>query len=375
MHLAARLWPLTARPSDRASGLWLELAGGPALSGTLVRGSFEAGLGYAFKTKRHITIGPSLRYLQVVQPDDSMGPADAKLGLLGIEVMFYTETPPPPSPAPVTTVHLEAPSPPPPDTDGDGRSTRGQVPDDPEDKDGFEDADGCPDPDNDKDEIPDKEDGARTPATVDGVEDADGCPDTGIIELIDDRVVLEEQVLFKNERARVKTSGRKALGAVVAMWKQHPEWDRMEIEGHADSRGKAQFNTWLSDERAKRVSTALVQLGFPSDRLSGKGFGSSRPRDLGSTAEAMQRNRRVELVVVLERPATEPTQPAVAPATVASPPRSRRARPIPAPTPAGAPAGVRRERHARPGAAPRAVGGARRGGGWLLRSHRRRALR
>jgi outer membrane protein OmpA-like peptidoglycan-associated protein len=53
-----------------------------------------------------------------------------------------------------------------------------QCPDDPEDKDGFQDADGCPDPDNDKDGIPDVADKCpNEPEDKDGFEDLDGCPD------------------------------------------------------------------------------------------------------------------------------------------------------------------------------------------------------
>ncbi|MBL9038109.1 MAG: OmpA family protein, partial [Archangium sp.] len=49
---------------------------------------------------------------------------------------------------------------------------------DPEDRDTFEDGDGCPDPDNDKDGVPDVKDRcALVPETVNGFEDTDGCPD------------------------------------------------------------------------------------------------------------------------------------------------------------------------------------------------------
>lgn len=51
-------------------------------------------------------------------------------------------------------------------------------PDDPEDKDQFEDLDGCPDPDNDQDGIPDLRDQCPNKAEdKDGFEDSDGCPD------------------------------------------------------------------------------------------------------------------------------------------------------------------------------------------------------
>ncbi len=53
-----------------------------------------------------------------------------------------------------------------------------KCPEVPEDRDGFEDNDGCPDDDNDKDGIPDSQDECPDdPEDVDGHEDEDGCPD------------------------------------------------------------------------------------------------------------------------------------------------------------------------------------------------------
>ena len=65
------------------------------------------------------------------------------------------------------------------DRDGDGILDKNdKCPDDPEDRDNFEDDDGCPDPDNDKDGIPDKLDKCpNDPEDKDGFEDQDGCPD------------------------------------------------------------------------------------------------------------------------------------------------------------------------------------------------------
>ncbi len=66
-----------------------------------------------------------------------------------------------------------------PDNDGDGiEDEDDECPMDPEDVDGFEDEDGCPDPDNDGDGVLDADDNCPTdPEDVDGFEDADGCPD------------------------------------------------------------------------------------------------------------------------------------------------------------------------------------------------------
>jgi hypothetical protein len=53
-----------------------------------------------------------------------------------------------------------------------------RCPDEPEDKDGFQDEDGCPDEDNDNDGIPDAVDKCpNQPEDFDGFQDDDGCPD------------------------------------------------------------------------------------------------------------------------------------------------------------------------------------------------------
>jgi outer membrane protein OmpA-like peptidoglycan-associated protein len=65
------------------------------------------------------------------------------------------------------------------DSDDDGIPNKYDLcPKDPEDKDGFEDQDGCPDLDNDKDGVSDALDKCpNVPEDRDGYQDADGCPD------------------------------------------------------------------------------------------------------------------------------------------------------------------------------------------------------
>jgi outer membrane protein OmpA-like peptidoglycan-associated protein len=65
------------------------------------------------------------------------------------------------------------------DNDGDGvPDAQDQCPMEAEDKDGFQDEDGCPDLDNDGDGIPDDQDKCPNDAEdKDGFEDEDGCPD------------------------------------------------------------------------------------------------------------------------------------------------------------------------------------------------------
>ncbi len=68
------------------------------------------------------------------------------------------------------------------DSDGDGlQDDADKCPNDPEDRDGFQDADGCPEPDNDADGIVDVHDKCpNVPETINGFADDDGCPDANI---------------------------------------------------------------------------------------------------------------------------------------------------------------------------------------------------
>ncbi|MEO8549380.1 MAG: OmpA family protein, partial [Kofleriaceae bacterium] len=78
------------------------------------------------------------------------------------------------------------------DKDGDGiPDSVDACPDEAEDKDGYQDEDGCPDPDNDGDGIPDKDDQCpNDPEDKDGYQDTDGCPERdndndGIVDALD----------------------------------------------------------------------------------------------------------------------------------------------------------------------------------------------
>jgi OmpA-OmpF porin, OOP family len=80
------------------------------------------------------------------------------------------------------------------DRDGDGiKDDVDQCPDDPEDLDGFEDADGCPDPDNDRDGILDRDDLCpNEPEDKDGQDDADGCPEPDLLDRDGDGILDDD---------------------------------------------------------------------------------------------------------------------------------------------------------------------------------------
>jgi outer membrane protein OmpA-like peptidoglycan-associated protein len=345
-----RLRPFGSGKANRAHGLFIE--GGPsgAITGTLVRPAFEAALGYGIPVSS-LTLAPTLRYVQVVQPSHALSSEDARVLMFGIELAVVDEKPTPRS-TEVAQLEPDKPS----DLDGDGvpdaddackgepedldgfqdedgcpdldndkdglADTSDKCPNEPEDFDGFEDEDGCPDPDNDKDGFLDGDDQCPNDAEViNGNLDYDGCPDEGLIEMIKDRIVLEERVLFDFERSRVKTAAKPVLDAIVKLFGQHPEWEKIRIEGHADARGDAQYNLELSQRRAENVRKEMIGLGIPDGVIDAVGFGAEKPRDLREDEEGFRRNRRVEFVVVArgQRAVAAPAPAPAAPAAPSSP--------------------------------------------------------
>jgi outer membrane protein OmpA-like peptidoglycan-associated protein len=214
-----------------------------------------------------------------------------------------------------------------PDNDGDGITDQlDQCPNEPEDRDGFRDDDGCPDPDNDGDGIADNVDQCpNEPEDKDGFEDADGCPDPdndkdGVPDLADKcpneagvppdgcprtyklvvvtptKIELKQTVFFAPNRATIRSVSFALLGDVARAMKDNPKI-KVEIQGHTDSQGNDGFNVRLSQKRAEAVRTYLIKQGITSDRMVAQGYGENIPIADNRTAGGRAQNRRVEFVI------------------------------------------------------------------------------
>ncbi len=187
-----------------------------------------------------------------------------------------------------------------PDNDKDGILDKDDsCPLDPEDKDGFEDEDGCPDPDNDKDQIPDVKDKCpNDPETYNGFEDEDGCPDKGKVIIEGSDIVILDKVMFETNSAKILPESNPILDAVAATLKGHPEFQVIEIAGHADERSSDEYNLKLTRDRAASVMDALTSRGIKKTRMVSQGYGEYCPLDTGKNPAAWEKNRRVEFKVV-----------------------------------------------------------------------------
>ena len=227
-----------------------------------------------------------------------------------------------------------------PDNDNDGiPDAQDKCPNEPEDKDGFQDADGCPDPDNDGDGIPDAQDKCpNEPETKNGYQDADGCPDE-IPEKVKQFTGVIQGINFKLGDAALAPTSTPVLDKAIAVMAEFKDV-KLEIQGHTDDlqikSKKYPDNTALSQARAESVKAYFVKKGIDESRLIAKGYGDAQPIDdpkglKGAKLNAARaKNRRVEFKLVM--PAAPPA-PATTPAPAATP-----ASAAPAATPATAPA-------------------------------------
>lgn len=103
-------------------------------------------------------------------------------------------------------------------------------------------------------------------------------------------------ILFDFDRAVIKPESMPTLDEIAKLLAKRPEL-KLDIIGHTDNQGSAQYNLDLSRRRAAAVVAALTSAyGIAPGRLSSSGEGFERPVAPNDTEEGRARNRRVELV-------------------------------------------------------------------------------
>ena len=72
------------------------------------------------------------------------------------------------------------------------------------------------------------------------------------------------------------------------------------LSGHTDNAGGAAKNMTLSQERADAVIKYLTGKGIAATRLTGKGFGDTKPIGDNKTAEGKAMNRRTDVTITAQ---------------------------------------------------------------------------
>ncbi len=353
-----RLHPFGAR---RVAGLWLDGNGGVAFTGSVVRPTFDAHLGYDFRVgSRRFDVGPFVGYTQVFQPSDTLVPGDAHIVWVGAhfalgatrergdrdhDTVFDDEDACPDVPG------IRTPDP---RTNGCPRGDRDHdtvyddedaCPDVPGIRTPDPKTNGCPRGDRDSDTIFDDEDacpeipGIRTPdpktngcprsdrdndtvfddedacPDVPGVRTADpktnGCPPAGDqVRLEGDKILLDDIIHFDVDSPRVPHVSWAVVRKVAEFIKATPDVLEIDIEGHADETGSDEHNLILSRMRADAVKKIIVEDGVDEKRITTHAYGETRPKVPGHAEEQLRQNRRVEFTVTRSRARPQELTPA-----------------------------------------------------------------
>jgi outer membrane protein OmpA-like peptidoglycan-associated protein len=140
---------------------------------------------------------------------------------------------------------------------------------------------------------------------ADGVPDAaDKCPNTPVGTNVDavgctvlfreSKGLLLQGVNFRTGKSILLPESRVILDRVAESLVANPHV-RVEVGGHTDITGNKATNQRLSQARAEAVRQYLISRGVAPDRITAKGYASTRPIADNTSVEGRAANRRVEL--------------------------------------------------------------------------------
>jgi peptidoglycan-associated lipoprotein len=111
-----------------------------------------------------------------------------------------------------------------------------------------------------------------------------------------------KDVYFNFDSAALSESARATLKANADWLKSNPA-ARVQIEGHCDERGTAEYNMALGAKRAQAAQDYLTTLGIAANRLSTVSYGEEIPVCKESNEGCWVKNRRARFVVSAPKPA------------------------------------------------------------------------
>lgn len=145
------------------------------------------------------------------------------------------------------------------------------------------------------------ENGCELDGDGDGVVDRlDQCPNSAKGVQVDIKgCEIKEEILlrgvnFETNSDKLLPGAESVLNDAVATLQKNPTI-KVEVAGHTDSDGAAEYNAGLSARRAQTVHDYLATGGVSVDRMSVRGYGEEQPIADNSSAAGKAENRRVAL--------------------------------------------------------------------------------
>lgn len=105
---------------------------------------------------------------------------------------------------------------------------------------------------------------------------------------------LETDVMFRTGSSGLEPVAGERLDRLARALQDNPDLT-VRLDGHADSRGEAEFNKGLSEQRSTAVRDGLVERGVDASRIEVHGHGAEHARGEEGDYEGYALDRRVDI--------------------------------------------------------------------------------
>ena len=106
-----------------------------------------------------------------------------------------------------------------------------------------------------------------------------------------------DDIHFDFDKSDIRADSREILQK-NADWLQNNPDIKIQIEGHCDERGTAEYNLALGERRAMSTKKYLISLGISADRIYTISYGEELPIDPNHSEDALAKNRRAHFLVI-----------------------------------------------------------------------------
>lgn len=120
-------------------------------------------------------------------------------------------------------------------------------------------------------------------------------------KIVKDEAIRLDNIYYDYDKWNIRADAKPALDKLVRILKRNPVI--IELGSHTDSRGTDEYNTTLSDKRAKSAVEYIVSRGIKTSRITSKGYGETIPLNkcvdgIECSENEYQYNRRTEFKVI-----------------------------------------------------------------------------
>ncbi len=110
-------------------------------------------------------------------------------------------------------------------------------------------------------------------------------------------LIMPGNITFNTNEYSLRPQFQPVLDSVATVLYKYKD-TRLQVNGHTDSTGSADYNYNLSNRRATSVANYLAGQGVDQNRIISQGMGPDQPIASNATDSGRAQNRRVELQVI-----------------------------------------------------------------------------